>query len=106
MNKTNTTQHHNMITVYFRNDEVTFGGRTYICCPPSMIHSCIGRHPSDTKYWRTKPLTLDERIAEIHERATRQMPDHELLREVLSPEASEKDFLKAVKAQMFKRQSN
>lgn len=104
MNKT--TTHYSPITVYFRGDEVTFAGRTCICSPPAMINMCIGRHPNDPKYWRIKPMTTDEKLAEIHLLRCRNMHDHELIQPILRPIEWDEDFLLAVKKEILTRQSN
>ena len=104
MNKT--TTHYSPITVYFRGDEVTFAGRTCICSPPAMINMCIGRHPTDTKYWRDKPVTIEEKIAEQHLLRTKRMQDHELIRPILRPVEWNEDFVNAVKKEILTRQSN
>jgi hypothetical protein len=102
MNKT--MIHHNLITIYFRNDEVISGGRTYICDPPAMINSCIGKEITNTKYWRLKPMTTDEKLAELHLLRTKGMQDHELRNAIVTPEGWDENFLKAVKKELLNRQ--
>lgn len=100
-----TINHYSPLQVFFRGDEVQHGGKTYICAVQFPIHSCINVPPTNTKYWRLKPMTIDERLAEQHLIRTKGMQDHELLRPILSPEEWDEDFLKAVKKELLTRQT-
>lgn len=100
-----TINHYSPIQVYFRNDEVTFNGKAYVCIPNSG-HSVIDRTPTDTRYWKLKQTPEEAKLAEIHELRCRQLHDHELLIPILRPVEWDEDFLKAVETEMFKRQRN
>jgi hypothetical protein len=97
--------HYNCLQVYFRYDEVTFGGETFVCKPLKGV-GITNIPPTDSRNWRKKQKSTDEMLAEVHQLRCRNMHDHELLMPILRPVEWNEDFLKAIQTEMLKRQSN
>lgn len=102
--KTQLKRHYNPLDIYHENDEVLFDGHIFICTPAFSFRMGITNiSPYDTRNWKKKEKTTEERLMEINEQLAKKENDTALLKNIIDSTETDEDFLEVCKLEILNR---